>query len=181
MVLIPTGSWKNSGICFDSPLSPVPRARRVLRFADAQAIGELKVRRISRHGQVSAWNDFGVAQGRVEVAALREVQLWIDADSPRDLSSLAAFPKDAFDSIRLFFLDHRRTRSIGWLEHFTGVRELTVGCEWFENHHIPALNKLTRLRALDLDATAITDEGVAELRPSRELQALRIDAYYVTH
>src|SRR4051812_23978424 len=123
MVLIPTGSWKNSGISFESTLSPVLRARRVLRFPDEQAIGELKVRRIPRHGEVGEWNDFGLAQGRVDIPARREVQLWIDADSPRDLSSVAALSKDAFDSIRVFFLDHRRTRSIEWLEHFSALRD----------------------------------------------------------
>lgn len=143
---------------------------RTIAFPEGRSFGDLQ----ARSWDGGSWRGLGPAQGRVSVPAEEMVMLSAAKDLTNDdLAAIAALPPGAIQNLNLG-LTEVTTDGLAVLEHWPGLRDLSLAESLYDDEAMPHLGRCLALRHLNLLQAHITDRGIEHLRGLPALEELAL-------
>ncbi len=147
----------------DEPEVAASLPDRTVAFPADRSMGELFVRKVFAPELYAFWEKSGRAQGRIEIAAGKELRLNVTPQASTDLSPLTGLAANALQYLQL---SGTRVANAGLehLKHLTGLRVLWLYDTRISDAGLPLLQGLSSLRVLNLRSTLVSKGGIRQLQ-----------------
>lgn len=159
----------------DPGKSPEPRGR-TLRFPGDRALGIIYVHPedapdLTSMNRYDLWKRIGDARGLVALPAKGLVRLDVSKAALADLSPLEQLAPESIQV--LSFHDLAATdEALRHVGHFTGLKKINLGGNYFTGRGLRQLGNLVRLMSIGLADSTIDDEGIRAIAHLKSLRSI---------
>ncbi|OGU24054.1 MAG: hypothetical protein A2X85_08810 [Geobacteraceae bacterium GWF2_54_21] len=143
----------------ESGPADLPFETRIIRFPVDQSCGTLYVRR-RESLDYRDWQQLGSARGAKEVYLDKSLRLDVKGGNGIDISFLAGLQSNDLQSLFLYNVDDDILPN---LVHLTGLQELYISDARISNQGLALLRPLKELQRISIYHTAIDDQGLLNL------------------